>query len=398
MMYSFSGNRLDTGRHVLVRDGELVAVEPQVFDILCLLVRNAGQLVTKDQLIDEIWDGRIVSEASISSGINAARTAVGDNGRDQRIIRTVPRRGFEMVADVVSEETGTATGQPTARMRQTIRYAAAPDGRSIAWSSAGEGPPVLYAWHHLSHLEKDWESDLLAPWNRALARAHRVIRFDNRGTGLSDRITPEDTLDDHVADMLAVADAAGLARFPIVAWLQSGAVAVRLAARHPERVSRLILLNTYARGRSKRGQAPAGPGDDPFISLIRSGGWGDPADGFMRAWATMVLPMAGADQTTELIRLIAHAGTTDDALLQRELIDNLDVTEDLAGVEAPTLVIHARMCAIHPATEGRRVAAGIRDAEFIEVDSSNTFFIAGDPTIDRVIGAVLEFLDADVSD
>ncbi|NND21476.1 MAG: alpha/beta hydrolase [Boseongicola sp.] len=396
MIYSFSGNRLDTGRHVLVRDGAPVAVEPQVFDILCLLVRNAGQLVTKDRLIDEIWDGRIVSEASISSGINAARTAVGDNGRDQRIIRTVPRRGFEMVAEITADERGTAEAQ--ADLRQTIRYVAAPDGRSIAWSSAGEGPPVLYASHHLSHLEKDWASDLHAPWHRALAGAHRVIRFDNRGTGLSDRITPEDTLDDHVADMLAVADAAGLERFPIVAWLQAGAVAVRFAARHPERVSRLVLLNSYARGRLARGQAPAAPGDDPFISLIRSGGWGDPADGFMRAWATMVVPMAGAEQTTDLIRLIAHAGTTEDALLQRDLIDNLDVTEDLARVQAPTLVIHTRMCAIHPATEGRRVAAGIRDAEFIEVDSSNTIIIAGDPTIDRVIGAVLEFLGADQSD
>jgi len=113
----------------------------------------------------------------------------------------------------------------------------------------------------------------------------------------------------------------------------------------------------------------------------------------MRAWATMVLPMASLDETTELIELIAHASSTEDALLQRRLIDALDVNDDLSKVRAPTLVIHTRMCAIHPAAEGRRVAAGIPGAEFLEVDSSNTFLIATDPTFDRVIGATLEFLD-----
>ena len=391
MIYSFSGNSLDVGRHVLMRDGKPVPVEPQVFDILCLLARNAGNLVTKDRLVDEIWEGRIVSEAAISSRINAARTAVGDTGREQRIIRTVPRRGFEMVADVSVEEARAAP--PQREWRQTIRYATSADGTSIAWAEAGVGPPLLYAWHHLSHLERDWASNLLRPGLVALAGKHRLIRFDVRGAGLSDPVRPADTLDNHVDDMLAVADAAGLERFPVVAVLQASAVAIRLAARHPERVSRLVLINPYARGRALRENAPEMSELDPFIALLGSGGWGDPSNGFMRAWATMVLPMATPEETTEVIELIASASTTEDALLQRKLIDTLDVREELGRVRAPTLVIHARLCAIHPVAEGRRVAAGIAGAEFVEIDSSNTFFVASDPGCGRVTAAMLEFLE-----
>ena len=393
MIYSFCGNELDLKRHVLTRGGENVPVEPQVFDILHLLAENAGSLVTKEQLIEAVWQGRIVSEQTISGRINAARTAVGDNGRDQRIIRTIPRRGFEMVAEVTTREVVVASTTP--ELRQTIRYTTSADGTSIAWSSAGEGSPILFAWHHLSHLEKDWGSGLLRRGLTTLAERHRLVRYDIRGAGLSDPIKLEDSLDEHVDDMIAVADAAGLERFPVVATLQAAAAAIRLAAKWPDRVSRLVLHNGYARGRATRENAPEDSENDPFISLLKSGGWGDPDNGFMRAWATMVLPMASFEETTELIQLIAHACTTEDALLQRNLIDKLNVMDDLSKVRAPTLVIHARMCAIHPAAEGRRVAAGIPGAEFMEVDSSNTFLIASDPAFDRAFGATLEFLGRD---
>lgn len=391
MIYSFSGCRLDVAAHTLSRDGRAVPVEPQVFDILKLLAKNAGALVTKDQLIEDVWDGRIVSEATISARINAARTAVGDTGKDQRIIQTVMRRGFKMVSDVTTADA--AGSARSTKLQQTIRYTRSKDGTGIAYATAGKGPGLLYAWHHLSHLEQDWNSGLLGPSLRTCAEAHTLVRYDVRGAGLSDPIRPDHTLDDHVNDMLAVADAAGLDRFPIVATLQAAAVAIRLAAREPERVSCLVLHNGYARGRALRNSAPTDAAQDPFIALLNSGGWGDPENGFMRAWATMVLPMASFDETTDLIRLIAHASNTEDALVQRNLIDNLDVTQDLAEVRAPTLVVHARMCAIHPATEGRKLAAGIEGAEFLEVDSSNTFFYASDPANEQVLRATLDFVD-----
>jgi DNA-binding winged helix-turn-helix (wHTH) protein/pimeloyl-ACP methyl ester carboxylesterase len=396
MRYEFGDCDLDIEAHALRRAGEVIPIEPQVFDLLVALARNAGVMVSKDDLIDAVWGGRIVSDSTISARISAARTAVGDNGRDQSIIRTVSRRGFMMVAKVtVFASDANAAAAPKPAPRQVIRYASSQDGTSIAWSSAGDGPPVLYAWHHFSHLEKDWTSTLLSPALAALAEHHCLIRHDIRGCGLSEPMQPEATIDDHVADMKAVADAAGLTQFPIVATLQAATVAIRFAALYPDRVSRLVLHNAYARGRAIRNGAPENAENDPFIALLKSGGWGDPANGFMRAWATMVLPMASSDETTELIRLIAHSGTAQTALHHRTMIDRFDVSADLTRVRARTLVIHARLCSLHPVAEGRRVAAGIPAAEFVEVDSSNTFLIGSDPTFTQVMDATLEFLSDD---
>ncbi|MBF9031566.1 alpha/beta fold hydrolase [Rhodobacterales bacterium HKCCE3408] len=391
MIYAFAGNRLDVSGHTLFHNDQLVPVEPQVFDLLVLLAENAGALVTKDRLIEEIWDGRIVSEATISARINAARTAVGDNGKDQKIIQTIMRRGFKMIADVSVSDAVVA--EPSADTRQTIRYTKSKDGTNIAYSEAGTGPKVLYAWHHLSHLENDWSTPLLRRGLGALATNFSLVRYDIRGSGLSDRLKPGDSFDDHVDDMLAVADAAGLERFPIVATLQGAAVAVRLAVREPDRVSCLVFHNGYAAGRALRESAATATRHDPFIELLNSGGWGDPDNGFMRAFATMVLPMASFDETSDLIRLFARASSTEDALIQRNLIDRLDVSEDLKNVRAPTLVVHARMCTIHPAIEGRKVAAGISGAEFLEVDSSNAFFCSSDPALEQVLRATMSFLD-----
>lgn len=405
MRLTFADCELDLGARVLRRGGAAVPVEPQVFDVLRVLALRAGTMVTKDALIEVVWAGRLVSDATISARISAARAAVGDTGRAQAVIRTVARRGFQMVAEVARIEaagtetaTDTAAGAPPAPVlprHQVVRYTAAPDGGSLAWAQAGAAPPVLHAWHHLSHLEQDWASPLLRPALLALAARHGLVRYDIRGSGLSDPLPQGADIDTHAADMLAVADAAGLARFPVVATLQAAPVAIRLAARAPHRVSRLVLHNAYARGRAMRPGAPEAAESDPFIALLRSGGWGDPDNGFMRAWATMVLPMASADETTELIRLIARSGPAEDALHQRTVIDRFDVTADLPRVQAPTRVIQSRLCPIHPVAEGRRVAAGIPGAEFVEVDSSNTFLIASDPAFDRVMDATLDFLAQD---
>ena len=162
MIYSFAECVLDTDRYTLLRHDEEVHVEPQVFDVLRLLVENAGTLVTVEQLITIIWNGRSISDAAISSRINAARTAVGDNGKAQQVIKTIPRRGFKLVAAV--RRPGEALSDHQLSQTQTVRYAKSQDGTHIAYAVTGQGPKVLRTGHFLTHLEQDWTNAVWRPY------------------------------------------------------------------------------------------------------------------------------------------------------------------------------------------------------------------------------------------
>lgn len=392
MRYQFADCVLDTDAYALTRGGAPTAVEPQVFDLLRLLAENAGKLVSKDALIEAVWDGRIVSEATISARINAARTAVGDTGKDQAIIRTVPRRGFELVAPVTVDPADEAPAGPAGELGQTIRYATSRDGTLIAWSSAGAGPPLVRAGHHLTHLERDWTSPFWSDHFQRLCSNHRLIRFDVRGAGLSEARFDGVGLDDAVDDFAAVIEAAGLDRFDHLTTLQSTAVSVRYIARNPGRVRRLVIQTGYARGRAHRGVAAENPEFDPFLGMLRSGAWGDPTNGFTRAWVSAAFPSLSGADITRMIEDFGVASNAVDVIASRLVIDRFDVRAELAALELPTLVIHARNCTLHPLEEGRLLAAGIAGAEFRVVDSANVACVPSDPTFDEQNRAILEFL------
>lgn len=133
MIFVFENTEVDVTRCELKRDGSIVSVEPQVFDLLVYLINHRDRVVTKDELYDSIWKGRIVSETTLTSRINAVRKAVGDSGEHQRIIRTIPRKGFRFVIELCSpsaELTSLATS--SARVMQDTSGLALPDKPSIA--------------------------------------------------------------------------------------------------------------------------------------------------------------------------------------------------------------------------------------------------------------------------
>jgi DNA-binding winged helix-turn-helix (wHTH) protein len=131
LLFLFDNCSVDIDRRELRRDGELRAVEPQVFDLLEFLIRNRDRMVSRDDVLAAVWNGRIVSESTLASRINAARAAIGDNGEDQRLIRTVLRKGIRFVGAVREEQ------KPVPAMRgvaaEPPRFALPlPDGPSIA--------------------------------------------------------------------------------------------------------------------------------------------------------------------------------------------------------------------------------------------------------------------------
>jgi DNA-binding winged helix-turn-helix (wHTH) protein/fermentation-respiration switch protein FrsA (DUF1100 family) len=390
MRYEFSDCVLDTESYQLQKQGVEISVEPQVFELLSLLVENPGKLVSKDRIIDRVWEGRIVSEATVSARISAARTAVGDTGKDQAVIRTVQRRGLELIVPVQSRESGSASFEPCGR-EQTIHFAKSDDGTDIAFAQSGMGPVLVRAGHFLTHLEKDWSSPVWGPYLKKLSAAHSLIRYDQRGTGLSDSQLRNPSIEAYMADLLAVVDAAGLETFPLIASSQGVPTSVLFAATYPERVSRLVLFGGFAQGRSKRHHQYADEEANALLALIRSG-WGKPNSAFMVAFTSVFCPGASKEEIDNLVEIQLASTSADNAARIRTAIDNFDVLEFLPQVQAPTLVIHASNDALHPVSQGRLLASGIPGAEFLQVESNNHVYLPSDPVWKQIVEAQLDFV------
>lgn len=392
MRYRFANCVLDADRRRFLHDGAEVSVEPQVFDLLELLAQNAGAMVSKDQLIEAVWGGRIVSEATISARINAARRAVGDTGKAQTVIRTVPRRGFEMVAKVVAEGGDVVKKPPVAsNMPQIIRYTTSKDGTSIAYGVSGSGPPLMRAGHFLTHLEVDWRQSVFRPFLQSLSRAHTLVRYDMRGMGLSQPDAEGLTLDRYVEDMLAVADAAGLERFPILGISQGVPIAMKFAAEFPERVSRLVLYGGFAQGRALRDGGMRVEEAEAMMAMIRAG-WGKPGSAFVAAFTAMFCPDASKAERESLVETQQASATPEMALKIRMALDRLDVRDCLSRIVAPTLVIHANNDAVNPLSQARFLAAHIAGAELRVLESNNHLFVPSCPATDELMAVCLEFL------
>ena len=389
MRFFFAGCVLDIASHSFSREGSEVPVEPQVFDLLHVLAQRAGQLVTKDDLVDTVWQGRIVSDVTIGSRISAARKAVGDNGTDQAIIRTIPRRGFSLVAQVSSNVAETQVSDATTK--QTIRFATSKDGTQVAYAKSGKGPPLLRAGHFLTHLKKDWEGSVYQPMIATLSDAHTLIRYDQRGTGLSQADVDDLSLEAYANDMLAVADSAGLDRFPIFATSQGVPVSIHFAATYPERVSRLVLFGGFAQGRLVREDDLSRDDAEVLMTLI-SKGWGKPDGPFMSAFVSLFCPDASREERASIAESQLASATPEMAARIRRTIDQFDVTNRLGNVQAPTLILHSSGDAIHPLSQGRLLAGGIRGSEFQMVESNNHIILKSSPAWDEIVKATLEFI------
>jgi len=379
MLYRFADCVLDTARHALLRDGAPVHVEPQVFELLAVLAASGGAVVGKEDLISQVWKGLNVSDATISARINAARRAVGDDGKAQWVIRTIPKRGVQMVVPVETEPTTDPAGHaPPEAAAPAIRFATSADGETIAHTRHGQGPPLVRVGHWLSHLELDRESPVWQPMLARLGAHFTLYRYDQRGTGLSTRDVGNLTLDAFVQDLKAVADANGLDRFPIFAASQAVPVAIRFAALHPDRVSRMVLYGGYAVGRVYREPGPGEVDEDTILGLIRAG-WGQEDGAFMNAFTALFMPDATPEQVQSFVRLQRQSISPENAALLRRAVDRFVVEDDLDKVRAPTMVLHARGDAIHPMSQGQLLAARLPDARFVMLDSRNHAPLPQDP-------------------
>ena len=398
MQFLFDDHVLDVERRELRRAGERIAMEPQVFDLLVYLVRNRDRVLSKDDLIEAIWDGRVVSESTLTSRINAVRKAVGDDGKAQRLIRTVQRKGIRFIGEVSEafaprEAAVAANVEPprAAALRHEIQFCTASDGVRIAYAEVGTGPPLLKAANWLNHLEYDWESPIWSHLLHELAAEHRLIRYDARGNGLSDWEVDDISFEAFARDLESVVEATGIDRFALLGISQGCAVSIAYAVRHPQRVSHLVLYGGFARGRRKRGSPEEVEQADALLTLMRQG-WGQENPAFRQIFTSLFIPGATAEQGQWFNDLQQKTTSPANAVRIRRAVDDIDVVDLLPRVTVPTLVLHCRSDAVQPFEEGRTLAAGIRGARFVALEGHNHMILEGDPGWRRFLDEVKTFL------
>jgi pimeloyl-ACP methyl ester carboxylesterase len=356
-------------------------------------------VVTKEELIREVWDGRSVSDDALTSRVSAARRAIGDTGAEQRLIRTVPRRGFRFVGEVQEDpNVGPLPTTPLARdtsgLRQRVRFCQAADGVHLAVARTGRGAPLVKTANWLNHIEFDWQSPVWAPLFSRLAAQCELVRYDERGIGLSDRDVPEFSFEGFVQDLETVVDSCALGRFALLGISQGAPVAIAYAVRHPERVSRLILCGGFAKGWRKRGNAAEVARAEASVTLIREG-WGQDNPAARQMFTSLIVPDATLEEMrwfNELERISASAET---AIRLLYVLGDIDVTELLPQVAVPTLVLHSRGDARVPFEHGLMLAHAIRAARLVALESKNHIVLSHEPAWPGFITEISEFLKAD---
>jgi pimeloyl-ACP methyl ester carboxylesterase/DNA-binding CsgD family transcriptional regulator len=264
-------------------------------------------------------------------------------------------------------------------VEQQIRFCVAEDGVRLAYATHGRGSPLVKAANWVTHLEFDWSSPLWRHWWTELGGSHQVVRYDQRGFGLSDRDPGWLTLDAFVGDLEAVVDAAGLERFALLGISQGGAAAICYAVRHPERVSHLVLCGAYARGRMLRNLSPEQRQEAELLQSIVRVGWARTDPVFRRVFTSRFVPEASSEQMQWFDELMRISSTPEMAGRMRDVWGEVDVTDVLGQVTVPTLIAHARDDGAVPFEEGRQLATRIPNARLLPLASRNHVLLASEP-------------------
>ncbi len=279
-------------------------------------------------------------------------------------------------------------------IEQRIQFCTAPDGVGIAYAVVGQGLPLLKSPNWMHHLEYDWQSPIWSHLLRALAANHTLVRFDQRGNGLSDWDVPEISFEAHVSDLETVADAAGFERFDLLGISQGCAISVAYAVRHPDRIRRLVLYGGFGRGLKHQGSENVAQRAAAEEAMILQG-WGQNNPAFRQYFTTRFIPGATKEQMEWFNELQRITVSPENAVRLRQVSRDLNVVDLLGQVSAPTLVLHCRDDRIVDFNEGRRMAAMIPNARFVPLDGQNHLFLEDEPAWPRFLEEVTAFLAAD---
>lgn len=399
MIFRFGQFELDSKRLRLRRDGEPVTVEPLALEILEYLIRNRDRVVPRDELLDRLWPGKVVTESAVNARIKAARKAVGDSGERQQIIKTFHGRGYRFVADVETSQAGQASqpkselpgAGPWLEQQSPVRYCHASDGVGIAHATVGGGPPLIVTGSWMTHLEKDWVDLSWARFLGELARDFTLIRYDVRGNGMSDWDGVEISFSRLVEDMGAVIGCYDYDQLAVFGPSASGPVSIAYSLANPGRVSRMILYGGYAQGRRRRGDSGAFAESEAMATLIRQA-WGRDNPMARQMMTSLYTPDASQEEAAEFNEFQKKCGPAENIARFLEVYDDIDVSDMLEHVTVPTLVVHCVGDSVSPYSQGKLLASRIPGASFVSLNSNDHLLSDHDPEFARLVFRIRQFL------
>jgi pimeloyl-ACP methyl ester carboxylesterase/DNA-binding CsgD family transcriptional regulator len=282
--------------------------------------------------------------------------------------------------------------QPSGVMNQDIRFCKASDGVKLAYAVSGEGPPLVMSATWLTHLEHQWQSMAWRPWLDVCSPGHKLLRYDSRGCGLSDRNTDDFSFEHWLKDFECVIEASSLRRFSLLGTCWGGPIAIEYAARHPERVDRLILYGTYSRGRLRWNDRPQETEKAKVLLDLTRLGWGRENHAFQQVWASHFQPGGTLEHLRSWCDQQRAATSAETAVRLLRIGWNVDVTEAARKIKCPVLIVHPERDAVVPIEEGRLLASLIPDCRFVQIDSENHMPLADEPAWPRLVQEVQRFL------
>lgn len=384
---------IDLDAAVLRRDGQPVKVEPQVFDLIVFLASHPGHVLSKEDIVKGVWQGRAISDSAISTRINAARRALGDDGTAQRFIKTVHGRGFRFDVIPQTDPSPENAEQSIADQLKNleVRYCRTTDGVNVAYGETGQGVPLVRAATFVTHIQYDSEGILSRDWIRSFTKFCRYIRYDERGNGLSDWSIDDFSFDKMVTDLEAVVDELKLERFVLLGCSQGASVSIAYAHRHPERVAGLILYGGYAAGWRRSSDMKHRERREALLHLARVC-WGDDNPTSRQAYAALFYPDGTPEQHAEFMKLQRETVTPENAFRIMNTFAEIDVRALLPSIEVPTLVMHCTDDAVVPVTASKEIASGIKGARFVLLEGRNHIIQASDPGWARFTSEIRDFV------
>jgi pimeloyl-ACP methyl ester carboxylesterase/DNA-binding CsgD family transcriptional regulator len=264
-------------------------------------------------------------------------------------------------------------------LNQQIRFCRSFDGTRLAYTLTGAGPPIVRSPHWLTHLEYEWESPLWRPWIDEMSRSYTYLCMDERACGLSDWDVKDLSFEAWVRDFEAVIDAAGMERFALFGASQGSSIAVEYAVRHPERVTHLVLLGSYARGWLKRGLPPERVAELQALLKLVEVGWGREDPAYRQMFSVQFIPGGNLEELASFSELQRRSCSPENAVRVIRSTFDIDVTASAPRVRCPTLLLHARGDRRAPFEEGRILASLIPGSRLIPLETDNHILLKREP-------------------